>query len=214
MLQPQLPQAHFWQHARLTGHLRPGREAGGYEDPRLFALSYALLAPNPHNRQPWLIELKGQDGFRLHRDETRNLPHTDPFDRQIFVGLGCFLEQAAIAATLRGKTATIDLFPEGTDGVIADVVLTEGADTDPLAAHMLERRSCKEPFKDRPVPASSAADLSMICNDRHGPRASRDHQKTQLGRLAHRNAHTSCLEGERRFDALWQSRDQRQSGWN
>ena len=32
--------------------LAPWALAGqGYEDPRLFALSYGILAPNPHNRQ-------------------------------------------------------------------------------------------------------------------------------------------------------------------
>ena len=28
------------------------------KDIRFIVLSYAILAPNPHNKQPWLIELK------------------------------------------------------------------------------------------------------------------------------------------------------------
>ena len=35
-----------------TKALAPWDMAGNYDDPRLRALSYALLAPNPHNRQP------------------------------------------------------------------------------------------------------------------------------------------------------------------
>ncbi|ASP32514.1 twin-arginine translocation pathway signal protein [Labrenzia sp. VG12] len=140
--------------------LEPWQEAGQYDDPRLFSLSYALLAPNPHNRQPWLIELKGQDSFLLHRDKARNLPHTDPYDRQIFVGLGCFLELMSVAATVRGRSAQIDLFPDGTDGPIAHVTLLDGATRDPLSNFILERRSCKEPFEDRSVPESAAAELA------------------------------------------------------
>ena len=64
--------------------------AGGYDDPRLNALSFGLLAPRPHNLQPWIIELEGTDAFILHHDASRRLPHTDPFDRQITIGLGCF----------------------------------------------------------------------------------------------------------------------------
>ncbi|OJJ11693.1 twin-arginine translocation pathway signal protein [Alphaproteobacteria bacterium AO1-B] len=139
--------------------LKPWSSAGGYEDPRLFALSYALLAPNPHNRQPWLIELTDKDTFRLHRDPARDLPHTDPYHRQIFIGLGCFLEQMAIAASLKGYSTEISLFPEGTDGPIADVVLIDGADADPLGAHIMDRRSCKEPFQNTPVPDAMAAQL-------------------------------------------------------
>jgi hypothetical protein len=144
--------------------LQPWTDAGQYEDPRLFALSYALLAPNPHNRQPWLVELNSTDGFLLHRDESRDLPVTDPFHRQIFIGLGCFLELMSVAATLRGKIAVIDLFPDGEGGPVASVRLTGGAETDPLASHILERRSCKEPFEDKPVPESMAAALTAYGN--------------------------------------------------
>ena len=36
----------------------PWREPGaGERDPRRWALAHAILAPNPHNRQPWLIDL-------------------------------------------------------------------------------------------------------------------------------------------------------------
>ncbi|MEM1375917.1 MAG: hypothetical protein AAGG69_00870 [Pseudomonadota bacterium] len=40
--------------------LAPWDQAGNYDDARLRALSYALLAPNPHNRQPWEAELVGK----------------------------------------------------------------------------------------------------------------------------------------------------------
>lgn len=139
--------------------LEPWQAAGGYEDPRLFALSHALLAPNPHNRQPWLVDLGGTDAFVLYRDRDRDLPHTDPHHRQIFVGLGCFLELMAVAASLRGKSAETILFPEGPDGPVARVRLTDGAVEDPLAGFIMDRRSCKEPFEDRSVPDSAAEAL-------------------------------------------------------
>lgn len=139
--------------------LEPWNAAGTYEDPRLFALSFALLAPNPHNRQPWLVELTDGDSFVLHRDKTRELPHTDPHNRQIFIGLGCFVELLAIAASLRGKSAEIDLFPEGPDGPVANVTLLDGSTEDRLAPFIMERRSCKEPFENRAVPNELAEQL-------------------------------------------------------
>lgn len=139
--------------------LSPWEDAGDYEDPRLFALSYALLAPNPHNRQPWLVELTEGTSFLLHRDKTRSLPHTDPYQRQIFVGLGCFIELMAVAASLQKKSAEIKLFPEGPDGPIAFVQLQDGGATDPLSEHIMNRRSCKEPFETTPVPKNLAQKL-------------------------------------------------------
>ncbi|MEL6725467.1 MAG: twin-arginine translocation pathway signal protein, partial [Pseudomonadota bacterium] len=36
----------------------PWQKAGeSFGDPRIDALAYAILAPNPHNRQPWQFDL-------------------------------------------------------------------------------------------------------------------------------------------------------------
>ena len=86
-----------------TKALQPWQIAGqGYADPRLDTVSWAILAPNPHNRQPWIVRLDGDDGFTLYADPERRLPTTDPFDRQIAIGLGCFLEIARQAAAQNG----------------------------------------------------------------------------------------------------------------
>ena len=139
--------------------LEPWRLAGGYADPRQRALSYALLAPNAHNRQPWMAELIGVDRIRLHRDPALNLPETDPFDRQLTISMGCFVELLRIAAAQDGYTAQITPFPEGGNLIVADIVFSEGAAPDPLADGIMDRRSCKEPFEDRAVEAEVAKAL-------------------------------------------------------
>src|SRR5262245_15567948 len=55
-------------------------------DPRVRALSYALLAPNPHNMQPWIADLQEPGVVTFLCDRTRLLPETDPYSRQITVG--------------------------------------------------------------------------------------------------------------------------------
>ena len=96
--------------------LQPWGDAGSlYEEPRQRALSYAILAPNPHNRQPWLVDLVGDDQVVLYVDTKRVLPHTDPFNRQITIGLGCFLELMTMAAASDGYRVETELFPEGED---------------------------------------------------------------------------------------------------
>ena len=83
-----------------TKALAPWQAATNYTEPRRRALAHALLAPNPHNRQPWLIELKGEDTVILHRDETRELPMTDPFNRQIFIGC-CYDDKAVVSGIVQ-----------------------------------------------------------------------------------------------------------------
>ena len=65
--------------------LEPWKSAKTYTDPIQRALAHALLAPNPYNRQPWLVDLRQKGQVTIHRDTTRDLPMTDPFNRQIFI---------------------------------------------------------------------------------------------------------------------------------
>lgn len=82
-------------------------------DVRLDAFRHAILAPNPHNRQPWLIQMEGNDSAILTCDLAKRLPETDPFDRQITIGFGTFIELAIIAAAQRGFRIDVAPFPEG-----------------------------------------------------------------------------------------------------
>ncbi len=148
--------------------IAPWGLAGGYDDPRLNALSFGLLAPNPHNLQPWHIALEGEDAFVLRHDQSRRLPETDPFDRQIMIGMGCLLEQTVLAAGAAGYDVALEIMEEGPQ--IARATLSKGGLADPLAAHILQRRSCKEPFADRAVPADLAGQLAPFADIHTDPR--------------------------------------------
>ena len=134
----------------------PWRDAGApHADIRRTLLSWAVLAPNPHNLQPWLIDLRDPGELLLHVDRERLLPRTDPFGRQILIGHGCFLELLAMAATHHGLRARIEAFPTGApssealdDRPVARVRLeaAPGIAPDPLFAHTRARRSNKEPY--------------------------------------------------------------------
>jgi hypothetical protein len=141
--------------------LEPWRRAGQYAEPRMHALSWAILAPNPHNRQPWIAELSGTDTVRIFRDPERNLPVTDPFSRQLTIGMGCFLELMLIAASGTGHGVELRLFPDGEAGPVASATFTAGAARpDPLFAHAAQRRSCKEPFAETGLPGEVATLLA------------------------------------------------------
>lgn len=142
----------------------PG-EAGS--DLRQTALSFAILSPNPHNRQPWLVDLATPDVVMLYCDPDRLLPQTDPFSRQIVIGLGAFVETFIITAKHFGRDVSVQLFPEGfpsdrIDGrPIARLALVKGATSlDPLFHQILKRRSVKTPYDmQRPVPDAAITAL-------------------------------------------------------
>lgn len=152
---------------------QPGPDADPatrHADPRVRATGHAIRTPNPHNRQPWLVQLVGADGVLLRCDLDRRLPETDPFDRQIVIGLGGFLELYRMALAEEGIGADITLFPEGLPGRRLDsrpvvaVTLRPGAGVrDPLFAAVPTRRSAKQPYDLTRVP--DPAPLAAVLAD-------------------------------------------------
>jgi hypothetical protein len=120
---------------------------------RRWMLAHALLAPNPHNRQPWIADLKREGEITLICDGERLLPETDPFGRQILVGCGAFLELAVLAAAERGYSVAIDVFPSGepalnqlpAGSVVAKLTVKQDPSIkpDPLFAFILKRHTNK-----------------------------------------------------------------------
>jgi hypothetical protein len=150
---------------------RAAGQMGG--DWRMQALSYALLAPNPHNLQPWLVDLRRADEVSLQYDPSRALPMTDPNGRQLLLGCGCFLELLDIAARQQGVNTDISVFPQGAPAPdkldtrpIATIRRALGkATADPLFAQVLGRRSTKTTYDmAREVAASTQAVLMQAVN--------------------------------------------------
>lgn len=150
---------------------RQARSKGN--DVRHFMLAHALLAPNPHNRQPWLADLRRDGEITLVCDKDRLLPHTDPFGRQILVGCGAFIELAVIAAAERGYAVQVIHFPKGEPSlnelpggsVVATLRLQ--VDTklqrDPLFAQIHQRRTNKGAYDNqRQVPANVWRDMTSV----------------------------------------------------
>jgi hypothetical protein len=155
----------------------PWQSAGREAEFRRRFLSYALLAPNPHNRQPWRVRLDGDDALTLFADLDRRLPATDPYDRQITIGCGAFLELLAIAAAEENYSTEIRAFPEGEtlatldSRAVAEVRFRPGgARPDPLFAHVLARRSNSEIFTPQDVPADALAEI-IAAGQAHGTAA-------------------------------------------
>ena len=119
-------------------------------DPRVRALSFALLAPNPHNMQPWIADLREPGAITFFCDRSRLLPETDPYSRQITIGCGAFLELLRMGAAQQGFRAEFAYFPAGEwpEGAVGEqplcrvsFVADPGGARDPLFAHVLARRT-------------------------------------------------------------------------
>jgi nitroreductase len=84
--------------------------AGQPGDP-LRLVHAAILAANPHNSQPWIFRV-GDDSIDLFADTRRNIGAIDPFLREMYMGVGCALENLLIAAAHDGYRTTVTLMPD------------------------------------------------------------------------------------------------------
>ena len=86
----------------------------------------AILAANPHNTQPWLFRVR-QSRIDLFADTTRNIGAIDPDLREMYIGLGCALENLLLAAAANGYLTELKLLPNAADPThAAQVELTPG----------------------------------------------------------------------------------------
>jgi hypothetical protein len=74
---------------------------------------YATLAANGHNTQPWKF-LIHENAIEIHPDYARRLPVVDPHDRELWISLGCALENLIIAARATRYAAEV-IYPDATD---------------------------------------------------------------------------------------------------
>jgi hypothetical protein len=145
-------------------------------DPRRRALAYAITAPNPHNLQPWLVDLRETGVIIVMTDPERVLPHTDPFGRQILIGHGAFIELLVIALASQGIATEVALWPQGElapelkgwdSRPVARLTLRTGALNDPLFAQVLKRHTPKADYDtSRLVSAQTLSVLLASVNDR------------------------------------------------
>jgi hypothetical protein len=121
-------------------------ERGAHSGP-LRLVSAAILAANPQNTQPWRFRVDGNK-IELEADFGRTLGAMDPFEREMFIGLGCALENMAVAASGAGLAAAITLAPQpGERTHAARIACSIAASTlHPLAAAIVARRTNRGPY--------------------------------------------------------------------
>jgi len=77
-----------------------------------FLVRYAVLAPSSHNTQPWRFSVD-DGGVDVYADTERWLPVADADRRELFVSVGCALENLLVAAERFDFDHEVTYFPDG-----------------------------------------------------------------------------------------------------
>lgn len=133
-----------------------------------FLLRYAILAPSTKNSQPWAFSIQGS---RIHviADLDRGQPLADPDRREVYISLGCALENLLVAAEHFGFRHAVTYFPQRRQAdLVATVTFESGGFPSPARAgatvHAIRtRHNDNSLFRGEPVPEHLQARLIACC---------------------------------------------------
>jgi hypothetical protein len=128
-------------------------------------LSYAIQAPSGHNTQPWKFRIEPNTIF-IYPDYSRRLPVVDPYDRELFISLGCALENLIIAAETGGFNTSIEYDFSGKNDFIM-VKLESGSPVKNIELlNAITTRQCtRNEYNKKPVPAGDLKKIEDIKNE-------------------------------------------------
>lgn len=136
---------------------------GSYEDQMRFLLKYAVLAPSSHNTQPWKFSIK-DNKVDVYVDKTRWLKVADQDQRELFISVGCALENLMVAGEHFGLECQPDYFP-GPEDTVAEVRFQSKDPSQSFREGLLdaipERFTNHNAYNESPI---SSEDLQIIHN--------------------------------------------------
>lgn len=117
---------------------------------------YATLAASGHNTQPWKFAIE-EDQISIFPDYTRSLPVVDPHDRELWISLGCALENLMIAARAAGYAPEVT-YPEAADFIQVRLA-ADSPQPSPLFEAIPLRQTTRSPYDGQPI---RVADLEQV----------------------------------------------------
>lgn len=135
-----------------------------------FLVSYAILAPSLHNSQPWKFVVRANE-IDVLADLTRQLKVADSNARELYLSVGCALENLLTAATYFGLRTHINYFPNSGDDVhVATVSFTEDGGVASLADQerfhaIVLRHTNRQAYANKPLTENDVQRLGASVND-------------------------------------------------
>ncbi len=130
-------------------------------------IRYATLAPSGHNTQPWRFIIK-RDTVQIKPDYTRRLPVVDPIERELWISLGCAVENFIIAANSTGLQTEITYPSLEADFItlkivpLRSLVPSSTIVSGKLLSAIAHRQNTRSLYEGRSVPISDMKQVDKV----------------------------------------------------
>lgn len=140
---------------------KPFRRATGVPAQMREVVRYATLAPSGHNTQPWKFAVR-ENAIDILPDYNRRLPAVDPQDRELWISLGCALENMTLAANASGYQANATYPTRNADHITVHLSRSPVPPADPLFAAIPHRQNNRSSYDGRTVSASERRRIEAV----------------------------------------------------
>ncbi len=120
---------------------------------------YATLAANGHNTQPWKFALT-DNAIEIRPDYSRELSVVDPDHRELWISLGCALENLLIAARASGFSPEVS-YPDTADFIGVNLTADTRQDS-PLFDAIPTRQNTRSEYDGQPVKSVEMDQLQTL----------------------------------------------------
>lgn len=124
----------------------------------------AILAPSGHNTQPWKFTYNTNE-IHILPDFSRRLPLVDPDDRELFISIGCALENMLIACSRFSFDAQTDYFFDDSQCYIRVTLRKSDILPNKLYDYIAARQSTRSDYDGKAIPSDDLQMLNSVLKD-------------------------------------------------
>jgi hypothetical protein len=126
-----------------------------------------IMAPSSYNNQPWLFKLN-ENSIEVIPDFTRKLKYADPKNRELFISLGCCLENMWHACNVFGFKPGIEVLNDYDNSKI-NIILEETERLENvregLFQYIIERKTTRCHFKKKRIASEDLETLDQVTSE-------------------------------------------------
>jgi hypothetical protein len=129
-------------------------------------INYAVKAPSPRDARPWTFRAEGCSLF-IYPDYTRGASAAEGDSHELFIALGCAVENAVVAANAFGYREMVTCrFSDDQDYVRITLEPSESTNGQDLFLAIEEQEATRSVYKAQAIPAEQLADLALQARER------------------------------------------------
>ncbi len=128
-------------------------------------IEYAAMAPSGHNAQPWKFSAEGHF-IKIEPDFNRSLPVADADHHELYISLGCALENLILAAAHFGYSANVHYdFNGNANSILIHLFETETPSEDALFEAIPKRHVNRAHYNPAPIPTDMMEELKTVAKE-------------------------------------------------